>query len=157
MPPEQLRGESVDARADVYTIGAVLYEMATGHRAFQEVLASRLIDAILHLPPVTPRALNPRVSRELETIILKCLDKDPDRRYQSAKELLVDLRRLGSSMNLAEARTTLAPRALWRIILLGAAIAAVAIVVWALLLRRGISQQPAATSAGNWVLVGGLP
>jgi len=141
MPPEQLRGESVDARADVYTIGAVLYEMATGHRAFQE----RLIDAILHLPPVTPRALNPRVSRELETIILKCLDKDPDRRYQSAKELLVDLRRLGSSMNLAEARTTLAPRALWRIILLGAAIAAVAIVVWALLLRRGISQQPAAT------------
>jgi len=94
MPPEQLRGERVDGRADIYTVGAVLYEMATGRRAFREALASRLIDAILHQPVVSPRAMNPRISLELETIILKCLDKDPDRRYQSAKELLVDLRRL---------------------------------------------------------------
>ena len=100
MPPEQLKGERVDGRADIYTIGAVLYEMATGRRAFREGLAPRLIDAILHQPVVTPRALNPRISPELETIILKCLDKDPDRRYQSAKELLVDLRRVqfGSSI-----------------------------------------------------------
>jgi serine/threonine-protein kinase len=94
MPPEQLRGEATDARADIYTIGAVLYEMATNRRAFREDQISRLIDAILHQPPVPPRALNPRLSTELETIILKCLDKDPDRRYQSATELLVDLRRL---------------------------------------------------------------
>jgi serine/threonine-protein kinase len=97
MPPEQLTGEPVDARADIYAIGAVLYEMATGRRAFQEEQPSRLIDAILHQPPVTPRARNSRISTELETIILKCLDKDPDRRYQSAIELLVDLRRLESS------------------------------------------------------------
>jgi serine/threonine protein kinase/tetratricopeptide (TPR) repeat protein len=97
MPPEQLRGEPVDARADIYTIGAVLYEMATGRRAFQEEQTSRLIDAILHQAPVAPRAFNPRISTELETIILKCLDKDPDRRYQSATELLVDLRRLSPS------------------------------------------------------------
>jgi len=97
MPPEQLMGDPVDARADIYTIGAVLYEMATDRRAFPEVLTSRLMDAILHQPPVTPRALNPRMSTALETIILKCLDKDPDRRYQSATELLVDLRRLESS------------------------------------------------------------
>jgi len=84
----------VDARADIYTIGAVLYEMATDRRAFPEEQTSRLIDAILHQPPVAPRARNPRLSTELETIILKCLDKDPDRRYQSATELLVDLRRL---------------------------------------------------------------
>jgi serine/threonine-protein kinase len=94
MPPEQLKGEHVDGRADIYTVGAVLYEMATGRRAFREELASRLIDAILHQPVVTPRALNSRISPELEAIILKCLDKDADRRYQSAKELLVDLRRL---------------------------------------------------------------
>jgi len=94
MPPEQLVGEPVDARADIYTIGAVLYEMATGRRAFREEQTSRLIDAILHQPPVAPRALNPRLSAELETIILKCLDKEPGRRYQSATELLVDLRRL---------------------------------------------------------------
>ncbi len=94
MPPEQLQGESVDARADIYTIGAVLYEMATDRRAFPEELPSRVIDAILHHPPVAPRALNPRISPELERIILKCLDKDPGRRFQSAKELLVDLGRL---------------------------------------------------------------
>jgi eukaryotic-like serine/threonine-protein kinase len=94
MPPEQLRGEPVDARADIYTIGAVLYEMATDRRAFREEQTSRLVDAILNQPPVAPRALNPRISTELEAIILKCLDKDPDRRYQSATELLVDLRRL---------------------------------------------------------------
>jgi tetratricopeptide (TPR) repeat protein/predicted Ser/Thr protein kinase len=94
MPPEQLQGESVDARADIYTIGAVLYEMATDRRAFPEELPSRVIDAILHHPPVPPRALNSRISPELERIILKCLDKDPSRRFQSAKELSVDLRRL---------------------------------------------------------------
>ena len=99
MPPEQLQGESVDARVDIYTIGAILYEMATDRRAFPEELPSRLIDAILHRPPVTPRALNPRISPELERIILKCLDKDPARRFQSAKELSVDLRRLAESPN----------------------------------------------------------
>jgi serine/threonine-protein kinase len=97
MSPEQLRGEQVDARSDIYTIGAVLYEMATYRRAFGEPLASRLIDAVLHLTPVPPRALNPRISPELERIILKCLDKNPEQRYQSAKELLVDLRRLEQS------------------------------------------------------------
>src|SRR2546425_4999273 len=94
MPPEQLRGEPVDGRADIYAIGAVLYEMATDRRVFQEEPGSRPIDAILHQPPLVPRALNSRTSTELEAIILKCLDKDLDRRYQSATELLVDLRRL---------------------------------------------------------------
>ena len=99
MPPEQLKGERVDPRADIYTIGAVLYEMATGLRVFREELASRLIDAILHHQVVSPRALNPRISPGLETITLKCLDKDPDRRYQSTKELLVDLRRAQLSLS----------------------------------------------------------
>jgi eukaryotic-like serine/threonine-protein kinase len=99
MSPEQLQGEPADARGDIYTTGAVLYEMAAGRRAFTEGLPSRLTDAILHHPPVPPRAINSRISPELERIILKCLDKDPARRYQSAKELLVDLRRLAESVS----------------------------------------------------------
>ena len=96
MSPERLRGESADARSDIYGAGAVLYEMATGQRPFREELATRLADDILHQPPVPPRAVNARVSPELERIILKCLDKEPENRYQSAKELSVDLRRLVS-------------------------------------------------------------
>ena len=94
MSPEQVRGDPVDSRTDLYALGCVLYEMATGLPVFREDVATRLIEAILHRPPVTPRARNERVSPELERIILKCLEKDPDRRYQSARELGVDLRRL---------------------------------------------------------------
>lgn len=94
MPPEQLQGKAVDARADIYTIGAILYEMATDFRAFNQPAPSQLIQAILHEQPQPPRRLNSRISPELERMILKCLDKAPARRYQSAKELLVDLQRL---------------------------------------------------------------
>jgi serine/threonine-protein kinase len=110
MSPEQLRGEQVDARSDIYTIGAVLYEMATYRRAFGEPLASRLIDAVLHQTPVPPRALNPRISPELERIIVKCLDKNPEQRYQSAKELLVDLRRLEQSTSGEVVRPPASPK-----------------------------------------------
>ena len=97
MAPEQLRGETVDARTDIFALGAVLYEMATEKRAFREESSPRLTDAILHQTPVTPRAVNPRVSPELERIVLKCLQKGPENRYQSAKEIGVDLRLLGSA------------------------------------------------------------
>lgn len=96
MAPEQLRGETIDARTDIYAAGAVLYEMATGQRPFSQSVHARLVDDILHQPPPPPSALNQRVSPVLESIILKALDKDPDRRYQSAKELRVDLDRLAA-------------------------------------------------------------
>jgi len=101
MAPEQLRGEATDARTDIYAAGAVLYEMATGQRPFPETQGPRLIDAILHQAPQSPSALNRRVSLGLESIILKCLDKEPERRYQSAKELRVDLERLSAPVPLA--------------------------------------------------------
>ncbi len=94
MAPEQLRGESTDARTDLWGVGTVLYEMANGRRPFDENLAPPLIDAILNKLPVPLRGLNGAIPAELERIILKCLDKDPENRYQSAKELVVDLRRL---------------------------------------------------------------
>jgi serine/threonine-protein kinase len=96
MAPEQLRSEPADSRSDLYAAGAVLYEMATGQRAFRDGVAPQLTDAILHQPVVPPRALNPKISLELERIILKCLQKEPENRYQSAAELEVDLRQLAT-------------------------------------------------------------
>lgn len=93
MAPEQLRGEAVDARADLFALGAVMYEMATGRLAFGQGTAPQVTEAVLHLAPVTPRALNAAVSPGLEHIILKCLEKDSENRYQTAKEVAVDLRR----------------------------------------------------------------
>ncbi len=96
MAPEQLRGEPADARTDIHAVGAVLFETVTGKRPYYEDSVPQLTDAILHQQPVAPRALNARVSPEMERIVLKCLEKEPENRYQSAKELGVDLRRLGA-------------------------------------------------------------
>ena len=93
MAPEQLRGEIADARTDIFAAGILLYEMSTGRRPFTGQQNTRIIEAILGPPPPGPRSLNGRVSATLENIILKCLDKEPDRRFQSAKELSVDLER----------------------------------------------------------------
>src|SRR5262249_50220412 len=101
MAPEQLRGEQVDARADSYALGVVLYEMATGRRPFEANLPTALAADIQHKPPPWPGRLNPELPPKLEDIILKCLEKDPENRYQSAKELGVDLRRLGAPSSTA--------------------------------------------------------
>jgi eukaryotic-like serine/threonine-protein kinase len=94
MAPEQLLGGEIDTRTDIHASGAVLYEMATGHRPFADAESAQLISAILRRSPVPPTALNARLSPELERIIGKCLEKEPENRYQSAKELTIDLRRL---------------------------------------------------------------
>jgi eukaryotic-like serine/threonine-protein kinase len=94
MSPEQLRGESIDQRSDIWAAGAVLYELATGRRPFSSSQVPVLIDSILNKAPGAPSGLNSKISPGLDMAILKCLDKDPERRYQSAKELRVDLERL---------------------------------------------------------------
>jgi serine/threonine protein kinase/tetratricopeptide (TPR) repeat protein len=94
MAPELLRGEAVDARADIFAAGAVLYEMATGKRAFPDKQPSLLIDAILHYDPVRPTLINPEVSAQLEAIILRALERDRDHRYLSATEMRADLMHL---------------------------------------------------------------
>ena len=94
MSPEQLQGEPADARTDIYAAGVVLYQMSTGRRPFEETLSTALVNDIIHKPPQPPGRLNPKLSPKLQEIILKCLEKEPENRYQSAKELTVDLRRL---------------------------------------------------------------
>jgi Tol biopolymer transport system component len=94
MAPEQLLGKPPDARSDLYSAGAVLYELATGRRPFGSRSGVALTDAILHEPPPPPSSLSASLSPALESVILKALDKDPELRYQSAKDLLVDLERL---------------------------------------------------------------
>ena len=95
MAPEQLRGEKVDTRADLWAAGAVLYELATGRRPFEGPTTTALADEILHAAAPSPQVLQPKLPARLADVILKCLEKDPENRYQSAKELVVDLRRLG--------------------------------------------------------------
>ncbi len=122
MAPEQLSGEEVDARTDIHGAGLVLYEMATGQRPFAEVQSGQLIGAILRRPPIEPRTLNPKVSPELERIIGKCLEKAPETRYQSARELAIDLRRLLSPSAVQVAEVPVAGRKLWKVIVPAAVI-----------------------------------
>lgn len=142
MAPEQVLGGEIDARADIHAAGAVLYEMATGHRAFPAVERAQLINAVLQSSPLPPASLNPKLSTELSRIIAKCLEKEPEDRYQSARELAVDLRRLTREKD-AEHSTKDHPRVSRltipgrrKALLLGAAAVAVMLLVATFILLR---------------------
>ncbi len=91
MSPEQIRGDDLDVRADVFSMGLLLYEMATGQKAFPGSTGGVIIEAILSKSPAPVRSLNPDIPLELEAIINKAIDKDKELRYQSAAELRSDL------------------------------------------------------------------
>jgi serine/threonine protein kinase len=94
MSPEQASGHALDARTDIFSLGAVMYEMLTGRQPFSSSSPALVLDSILNRFPVSPIRLNPEVRPRLEDIIMKALEKDRDLRYQSASELRTDLNRL---------------------------------------------------------------
>jgi Tol biopolymer transport system component/predicted Ser/Thr protein kinase len=157
MSPEQAMGEDLDRRTDLFSLGIVLYEMATGQQAFPGSTSAAVFDGILNRTPVPPVQLNPQLPERLEEIIDKALEKDLKLRYQTASDLRVDLQRLmrGSSSRpsgkveaqaaAAESGSTstaTTPRR-WPVIALVSAVVAVALIFGAYLLgkREGLASS----------------
>lgn len=105
MSPEQALGKEVDHRTDIFSAGVVLYEMATARQPFSGANPSEVIDKIVHSQPESIRRLNYDVPQELERIIRKCLEKDRENRYQSASEILVDLKNLKRDLDSSKLNT----------------------------------------------------
>lgn len=152
MSPEQARGEELDARTDLFSFGAVLYEMATGRMAFSGKTTAIVHDAILNRTPVPVVRLNPELPPKLEEVINKALEKDCDVRYQSAAEMRADLRRLKRDTESGKAAATVADAGartysrplLWRLVASGAAVLIVgaAFLAWRSLTSRTSDATP---------------
>ena len=154
MSPEQARGEVLDARTDVFSCGAVLYEMATGRPPFPGNTSAVIFEAILNRQPAPPIKFNPELPPELERIVSTALEKDRDLRYQSAAELKTDLRRLKRDSDSARSGKTAAaapaprPPRRRRGLAVAAALLAVALLAgaWWLVRRGAGAARPAAAA-----------
>jgi serine/threonine protein kinase len=97
MPPEQAQGQPADFRSDIYSLGVVLFETFTGELPFTGDTVMAVLLGHIQRPPPPPRALNPRLAPALEALILRCLEKSPDRRYPRVGDMLADLADISSS------------------------------------------------------------
>jgi eukaryotic-like serine/threonine-protein kinase len=130
MSPEQVRGEELDGRTDLFSLGLVLYEMATGQQAFKGTTSGVVFEAILNRTPMSPARLNPAIPPQLEQIINKALEKDRGLRYQTASDLRADLQRMKRDSDSARAVSASSEHAIqqplkryWRLIAGGAVVA----------------------------------
>jgi len=137
MAPEQAEGKAVDARADIFALGAVFYEMLTGRRPFQGESHASLQAAILTADPESPRTLRSDLPKELESTVLRCLEKDPDHRFHSAGELTQELQ------SSAEAQTAPADRVRGPLVVAAVVLLAVALAVAGWLSMRSSKVQKA--------------
>ena len=142
MSPEQAAGRALDGRSDIFSFGAVLYEMATGRRAFERASVAETLAAVLHEEPRPPRELAPALPASLERLILRCLKKDPDRRFQHASDLKVELEDVRDESAARGAGST--PRSR-RVLVLAAAAVLVAAAAVATASRWSWSALPAPT------------
>ena len=143
MSPEQARAKELDARTDLFSFGAVLYEMATGQLPFRGDSTATIFDAILNRAPVAPVRLNPDVPADLERVINKCLEKDRNLRYQSAAEMRADLQRLKRDTDSAKSAAATEPAPVSRkrrLQWLAAAVGVIAAIVMAVFFWQ--SRQP---------------
>jgi eukaryotic-like serine/threonine-protein kinase len=139
MSPEQARGEEVDVRTDLFSLGAVFYQMATGQRAFGGTTAAVVFDAILNREPAPLSRLNPGLPDGLKSIIAKALQKDLQARYQSAAEILCDLKAAATGSAYVGGSRTARNRKLWLPTLAVLAVAAVIAMIFSV--RQRQSQQ----------------
>lgn len=159
MAPEQLAGEEPDARTDIFSLGTVLYEMTTGKRAFEGRNRTSLVGAIVSGEPRAIRELQPLTPPALEHVILKCLEKDPDDRWQSASDIAEELRWIGQ----AGAEAGAAPLVVKRMkrlewLMIGAVVLLGGVLVGGLLVRSfpAVSPAPVVRSTieiepGHWL------
>jgi eukaryotic-like serine/threonine-protein kinase len=154
MSPEQVKGVTQDARADVWSAGAVLYEMSTGKPPFGELTGAQLIAAILDQEPIAPRAVNPKISEGLERVILRALKKDPQERYQSAGDLRIDLANLATGTMPIHPKPQ--PRRRWlRWLAVASAVVLAGIAVWRM--GGGVGRDHSGPSAPAGRMMAVLP
>jgi hypothetical protein len=123
MSPEQVKGWPADARSDIFALGSILYEMLSGKRAFQGDSAAETISAILREDPPDLSVAHQNISPGLERIVRHCLEKSPERRFQSASDIAFDLDAISATSGAATARSSLSMRAAWPRVPLAAAVA----------------------------------